>query len=134
MQSVPITTNVVSSNHVLDTTLCDKVYLWLATGRWFSLGSPGFLHQLKWWSTPISQTLNHQISRISPLTVNQGKNKIKKLTFLGSSINLSPVNMVPSRIVSLIITPGWDSFDSCEPPSGMKLNSKSPFSSSSSQP
>ena len=24
---------------VLDTTLCDKVYHWLATGRWFSLGT-----------------------------------------------------------------------------------------------
>jgi hypothetical protein len=25
---------------VLDTTLCDKVYQWLATGRWFSPGTP----------------------------------------------------------------------------------------------
>jgi hypothetical protein len=25
---------------VLDTTLCDKVYQWLAAGRWFSLGTP----------------------------------------------------------------------------------------------
>jgi hypothetical protein len=25
---------------VLDTTLCDKVYHWLATGRWFSPGLP----------------------------------------------------------------------------------------------
>jgi hypothetical protein len=33
MQSVPITTNV-------DTTLCDKVYEWLARGRWFSPGTP----------------------------------------------------------------------------------------------
>ena len=24
----------------LDTTLCDKVYQWLVTGRWFSLGTP----------------------------------------------------------------------------------------------
>ena len=42
MQSVPITTNVVSSKStqasVLDTTLCDKVCQWLATGWWFSLG------------------------------------------------------------------------------------------------
>jgi hypothetical protein len=44
MQSVPITTNVVSSNPriplregVLDTTFCDKVCQWLAAGRWFSL-------------------------------------------------------------------------------------------------
>jgi hypothetical protein len=25
---------------VLDTTLCDKVFQWLATGRWFSHGTP----------------------------------------------------------------------------------------------
>jgi hypothetical protein len=39
MQSVHITTNVVSSNpaHVLDTTLCDKKF---AAGRWFSPGIP----------------------------------------------------------------------------------------------
>jgi hypothetical protein len=42
---VPITTNVVQvripiSPGVLDTTLCDKVCQWLATGRWFSLGTP----------------------------------------------------------------------------------------------
>ena len=46
VQSVPITTNVVSSNTescswrgVLDTTLCDKVRQLLATGRWFTLVS-----------------------------------------------------------------------------------------------
>jgi hypothetical protein len=42
IQSVPITTDVVSSN--LDqgrcTTLCDKVCQWLATGLWFSPGPP----------------------------------------------------------------------------------------------
>ena len=27
-------------NDVLDTTLCDQVCLWLATGRWFSPGTP----------------------------------------------------------------------------------------------
>ena len=42
MQSVPITTKVVSSNpvRVLDTTLCYKVNQWLATCRWFSPGIP----------------------------------------------------------------------------------------------
>ena len=47
MQSVPITTNVVSSNPriplmegVLDTTFCDKVCQWLAAGRWFSPSIP----------------------------------------------------------------------------------------------
>ena len=43
MQSVPITTNVLSSNllrrGVLDTTLCDKVCQLLATGQWFSQGT-----------------------------------------------------------------------------------------------
>ena len=41
MQSVPITTNGVSSNptHVLDTTLCGKVCQWLEAGQWFSLGT-----------------------------------------------------------------------------------------------
>ena len=45
MQSVPITTKVVSSKpsswwDVLDTTICDKVCQWLATGQWFSPGNP----------------------------------------------------------------------------------------------
>jgi hypothetical protein len=41
MQSVHITTNVVSSNtaQVLDTTLCGKVCQRLLTGRWFSPGT-----------------------------------------------------------------------------------------------
>ena len=46
MQSVPITTKVVSSNiahikvYLLDTTVCDKVCQWLATGMWFSPSTP----------------------------------------------------------------------------------------------
>jgi hypothetical protein len=44
MQSMPITTNVVSLNllmqGVLDKTLCDKVCHWLKVGRWFSPGTP----------------------------------------------------------------------------------------------
>jgi hypothetical protein len=43
MQSVPITTNVVSSNHaqaiVLDTTLCDKVCQGLAAGQCIPVSS-----------------------------------------------------------------------------------------------
>ena len=52
MHSVPTTTKVVSGNPVhgkvylmgpvLDTTLCDKVCQLLATGHWFSTGSPLF--------------------------------------------------------------------------------------------
>ena len=37
LQSVPITTNVESLNTA---TLCDKVFQWLAAGRWFSPGTP----------------------------------------------------------------------------------------------
>jgi hypothetical protein len=48
-QSMSITTNVVSLNSfmrgIFDTALCNKVCQCLATGRWFSLGIPGFLHQ-----------------------------------------------------------------------------------------
>ena len=42
MQSVPITTKVRISlmRAVLDTTLCDKDCQWLATGWWFSSGTP----------------------------------------------------------------------------------------------
>ena len=45
MQSVPITTKSCefeprSWQGVLDTTLCDKVCQWLATGRWFPPGTP----------------------------------------------------------------------------------------------
>ena len=45
VQSVPMTTKVRSSNPVhgkviFDTTLCDKVCQWLATGLWFSLCTP----------------------------------------------------------------------------------------------
>ena len=42
MPSVPITTNVLSSNTIgaRCTTLCDKVCHWLVTGRWFSPDTP----------------------------------------------------------------------------------------------
>jgi hypothetical protein len=44
VQSVPITTKVVSLNpahgEVLDTAFCDKVCQRLETGCWFSLGTP----------------------------------------------------------------------------------------------
>ena len=42
MQSVPITINVVSSNHAQErcTILCDKVCQWFTICRWFSPGTP----------------------------------------------------------------------------------------------
>ena len=54
---------------VLDTTLCDKVCQWLATGRWFSPG------------TPVSSTYktdNHDIIelllKVALITMNQATN------------------------------------------------------------
>ena len=35
-----ITTNVMSSNRVLDTTLYDKFFQWLVAGQWFYPGTP----------------------------------------------------------------------------------------------
>jgi hypothetical protein len=59
MQSVHITTKGVSLNPawlgVLDTTLCDKVYQWLAAGLWFS---PGTLVSF------INKTNSHDIAEI----------------------------------------------------------------------
>ena len=54
VQSVPITTKAVSSNPgswrgILDTTLCDKVCHWLATGRWFL--------RVLWFPPPIKLTV-----------------------------------------------------------------------------
>ena len=40
MQSMPITTNVVSSIRARCITLCDEVCEWLSAGRWFSPGTP----------------------------------------------------------------------------------------------
>ena len=59
MQSLPTTTNVVSSNStqtsVLDTTLCDKVCQCLAAGLWFSPGTP---------VSPTNKTDRHNIIEI----------------------------------------------------------------------
>jgi len=57
MQSVPITTDVMSSNRdrARCTTLCDKVCQWLATGRWFSPGPP---------VSPTNKTDRHDITEI----------------------------------------------------------------------
>jgi hypothetical protein len=59
MQSVPITTNVVSRiplrRGVLNTTLCDKICQSLAEGQWFSLGTP---------VSSINKTDRHDITEI----------------------------------------------------------------------
>ena len=53
MQSVSITTNVVSSNPA--PAICDKVCQWFATGRWFSPGPP---------VSSINKTDRHNITEI----------------------------------------------------------------------
>jgi len=60
VQAVPITSKVVSSNTVhgrgvLDTTLCDKVCQLIATGQWFSSGTP---------VSPTNKTESHDITEI----------------------------------------------------------------------
>jgi len=75
VQSVPITTKVVSSNPlrrgVLETTLCDKVCQLLATGWWFSPGIP---------VSSTNKTDHHDIAQIllkvalSTIKPNQTKN------------------------------------------------------------
>jgi hypothetical protein len=59
MQSVPITTNVVSSNPLrrglLDTTLCDQVCQSLAADQWFSLDTP---------ASSTNKTDHHDINEI----------------------------------------------------------------------
>jgi hypothetical protein len=49
---------------VLDTTLCDMVFQWLATGQLFLSGYSGFLHQLNWpprysWNIAESDIKHH---------------------------------------------------------------------------
>ena len=56
MQSVPITTNDVSSNPArVRCTQCDKVCQWLSAGRWFSPGTP---------VTSTNKTDHHDIAEI----------------------------------------------------------------------
>ena len=75
MQSVPITTNVriPLRRGVLDKMFCDKVCQWLATGRWFSPG------------TPVSSTNKidlHDITEIVESGVEHNKCLLKKTSSL----------------------------------------------------
>jgi len=69
MQSVPITTNIVSSNptHARYATLCDKVCQWLAAGHWFSPATPVF-------ST--NKTDYHDIQNVTEILLNVALNAI----------------------------------------------------------
>ena len=81
VQSVPITTNVVSSNPltrgVLDATLCEKVCQWLATGLWFSTG------------TPVSSTNKTYHHVITEILWKVALNTITYFAFLQYLINIS---------------------------------------------
>jgi hypothetical protein len=51
-----VTLKLIYKDYVLDTTLCDKVYQWLATGQWFSSGTP---------VSSTNKTDHHDITEIS---------------------------------------------------------------------
>jgi hypothetical protein len=80
MQSVPITTKIVSSNPthgnvVLDTTLCHKICQWLATSLWFSPVTP---------DSSTNKTGHHEITEIllkvalNTINLNLIRTRIKK--------------------------------------------------------
>ena len=51
---------------VLDTTLCDKVCQWLATGQWFSLGTPvSSTKQEAQWAEPVSLTFHSALRKLN---------------------------------------------------------------------
>ena len=84
MQSVPITTKVMSSNpaHGEVYTLCDKVCQWFVTGRWFFPGTP---------VSATNKTDRHDITEIVLSDVKHNKpNPIKKGKYMieTPSINL----------------------------------------------
>ena len=78
------TTCAISSHHhkscefeprscrgILDTTLCNKVYQWLATGRWFSPG------------TPVSSTNKTDRHNIAEILLRVALNTINQTIFIG---------------------------------------------------
>ena len=61
---------------VLDTTLCDKVFQWLATSRWFSLG------------TPVSSTNKTDTHDITAILLEVALNTIKQPNHISSNRKL----------------------------------------------
>jgi hypothetical protein len=142
MQSVPITTKVVSLNPIhgevysmqqyvitfvsdlwqvggfLYTTLCDKVCQWLATGRWFSLGTP---------ASSTNKTDSHDITEILLKVTLNAKTNLKQtnLSLLKFRLRFSPVSRYSKNIVDWRLIPPlffqrifylynvWDLEDSC---------------------
>jgi hypothetical protein len=66
---------------VLDTTLCDKVCQWLATGRWFSL------------CPPVSSTNNTDCNDIAEILLNVALNTIKQKTLSHNVVHLALIEI-----------------------------------------
>jgi hypothetical protein len=73
---------------VLETTLCDKVCQWLATGRWFSLGPP---------ISSTNKTDHHDIAQIPMKVALDTKKKKKPVRVFFFFFLLSSTNILPSR-------------------------------------
>ena len=60
-----------------DTTLCDKVCQWLATGRWFSPSTP--VSSTKW--NIVESGIKHHKPSTKPLNITQYIPELKKQEF-----------------------------------------------------
>ena len=104
MQSVPIATNVLSSNpnkrDVLCTTLCDKVCQWLAAGRWFPPDTP---------VSSINKTDRHDITAIL-LKVALNPNTLFEFVLFCFVLAVSFVSFLSNWIFFLFISIQIDDF------------------------
>jgi hypothetical protein len=95
VQSVPITTNVVSSNSSHGNTIvCDKFWHWLATGQWFSLG------------TPVSSTNKTDCHDIAEILLKVALNTI--------TVTITPFhnnNYAPTRLHIFTMVLPWEEFE-----------------------
>ena len=83
---------------VLDTTLCDKVFQWHATGRWFSPGSP---------VSSTSKTDHHDIAelllKVALNTINQTNNLISYYNHHHKHILNDFVNVYSISLITQLI-------------------------------
>jgi hypothetical protein len=75
------------------TTLCDKVCQWLATGQWFSQGTP---------VSSINKTDRHDITEI---LLKVALNTNKQTTYINKMEK--PISSVPNKKVNLIFFLNW---------------------------
>jgi len=92
---------------VLDTTLCDKVCQWHATGRWFSPGTP---------VSSTSKTDHHDIAelllKVALNTINQTNNLISYYNhhhkhILNDFVNVYSISLITQLIFLYIISINW---------------------------